>query len=180
MAAVVLEVSVVPTEVEAVSTRGAPGGPGLVMANFVGKGRRTCSSPGADTISEAGGPPGASRKPNSEGKVAKHNSVSNSSFPQNLSRGRGGGGLKLFLSIRECISQYPWVLESVQGIKLEFLSNVSSKPIKVLQGNCRSHSHGNPGSETNKCSSNVKHCFSRFRKHTLSCSNEKNGARVLS
>ena len=166
----------VPTEVEAVSTRDAPGGPGLVMASFFGKGRQTCNSLGAGTTSEAGGPPGANRKPNSEGKVAKHNSVSNSSFPHNLSRGREVKTLPIKLGVYNTRPLGIRVSERGKtGVRHKSCPTFSSKSIEVLQGNCRSRSHGNPGSETKKCSSNVKHCFSRFCKHNFSSSKEGRG-----
>ena len=166
----------VPTEVEAVSTRDAPGGPGLVMASFFGKGRRTCNSLGAGTTSEAGGPPGANRKPNSEGKVAKHNSVSNSSFPHNLSRGREVKTIPIKLGVYNTRPLGSRVSKRGKtGIRHKSCPTFSSKSIEVLQGNCRSRSHGNPGSKTQKCSSNVKHCFSRFCKHNFSSSKEGRG-----
>ena len=120
MTAVELEVSVVPTEVEVVSTRGAPGGPGLVIAGLSARavGRAAVRGPMQLQRREV-------RQGPTESPILKVRFQNTIQFPIQASHVTCpvGGRLKRFLSNLECITQDPWVLESVQGVKLEFVTN---------------------------------------------------------
>ena len=89
-----------------------------------------------------------------------------------------GGRLKLFLSNWECITQDPWVLESVKGVKLEFVTNpVQRFPPNQLKF-CKETAdlvHMEIQDLKQKMQFKCQTLLSRFCKHNFSSSKEGRG-----